>query len=181
MSFFNVAGGVANLIQTGVSFAWAWVAAAAAEQQDAQGLLAAYRFELESNLELLGAVKQDALADMEISSPDFRALVESLHTEIAVSILYSADRKAFNRFAGLFKNCPAGGGPLITETEDGEQPQTFESVTAAMAFTIRKIEVLKNLVRIARPESPLFPRFRLAARIGHIKTNLATLRKIVNA
>jgi hypothetical protein len=165
-----------------VPFIWERAAAFAAEKRNGEGLLAAYQFELAANLDLIDAVNIGALKDTDISGSDFRGLVENLHNEVGASILFSPDRAHYRRFLRHLKK-HFRGGTWTPENEDdggnGKKPETLDSVLKVLSFTVRKIEVLKRLARFAEPESPLFPRYRLAVRIRNIRDSLGALNGLV--
>jgi hypothetical protein len=168
--------GITDIIQTGF-LVWDRIAAFAEKKQNAEELLAAYQFELRSNLDILDSVKMDALKETEITNPAFQGLVQSLHTEVAASILFSPNGANRRTFIDLLKKYINDSDRFEAENEtvDG----TIDSILDALSFTVRKIETLKSLARFADPKSQLFPDFRLAVRIQNINKNLLILQGIV--
>ena len=166
---------------TGIaSFAWKKLAELAGEKDAREGLAAAYLFELRANLDLLDAVHTEALKDIRINDPVFRGLIDNLHTEVAASIRFSPDRKNHRRFLTLLKDhFPRNGFTAGDETSETGQAETVADVLDAMSFSIRKTETLRALVHFADPQSPLFPDYRLAVRLGNIATSFQTLYNCV--
>jgi hypothetical protein len=174
-----------------IPFVWEKVAAFINKKQERAGLIAAYTFELNNNLDLLGAIKIDALRGTSISDPVFRGLISHLHTEVAVSILFSPNRKNYHNFVSMLKKHlkpeDIFDADAETETDAAEQGQSaINSILKAITFSIRKIEVLKSLAACAETEaeseraSALFPDYRLTVRVRNIKKSLGLLKKCVD-
>ena len=148
-------------------FVWEKIAAFTAVNQNAQGLVAALRFELSANLDLLAVVKPAALKEATISDPAFRALVESLRTEAAASVLFSPNRTNYKMFRGLLEKYAAEADSFETEGAG--------SVFTALSYAVRKIETLKTLTRLAEmPDAP-FINVNLPLRLERIHQNLLAL------
>jgi hypothetical protein len=163
-----------------IPLVWGKIAAFAAEKQRARGLLAALRFEISANIDLLDAVKPEALKTASITDSAFRALTESLRSEVAVSILFSRNRANYRRFRGLLKKLDSRGARFPADGEDGEDAPPTDGVFSALSYTVRKIETLKALARLAADGAPLFRDLNLALRVSRLRKNLGELRSMLH-
>ena len=158
-----------------IPFIWDKIAAFAAEKQNTRGLIAALRFELSANLDLLDALKADALHGVTAADPAFRALAASLRTEAAASILFSPNLANCRRFRGLLEKHAAAAACFDTEGETGEH----DSVFSALSYAVRKIETLKALARLAETGASLLREVNLSLRVERVRKNLLALNRAV--
>jgi hypothetical protein len=170
---------LAGQITAIVPFVWEKIAAFAVEKQHARGLLAALHFELSANIDLLAVVKTEALKEAAIGGTAFRTLAESLHTEAAASILFSPNRANYRRFRKLLEKYIAEAACFDPEGETSANTPSRESVFAALSYTVRKIETLKTLSRLAASPDAPFINVNLPLRVERIHQNLLALHRVV--
>jgi hypothetical protein len=177
----SISGQISAEVSGIVPFIWEKIAARGKEKLNRKGLVAAYTFELYTNLEILKVVKFDALNTVSIGDPVFRNIVNNLHTEVAASILFSQDRRNYGRFLKALRRRiqEADRFRADAENDGSDTGETVGSVLEALSFSVRKIEALKSLAAIVQSGSPLFPDFRLAVRLGNINRSLLLLRHCV--
>jgi len=149
-----------------------------------EGFLRAYYLEVAKNIEILKTVDIDSLKDEEINSPVFQSLINSLNTEIGTALLCTDNKKRERIMSflsqGLKIESPADKSIPI-ETEDDENTNKkplFElhiDVIKAVWFTVQKIELLKALSAL---EKPNFKHgFRLNVRTYNINERFKQIRK----
>jgi hypothetical protein len=172
----EIAGPAAGL----VPFVWEKIAAFAAEKQHARGLLAALRFELSANIDLLAVIKTEALKEAKIGDSAFRALAENLRTEAAASILFSPNRANYRRFRRLLEKYFADAACFdLPEGETGADAPSRQSVFYALSYAVRKIETLKTLGRLSPTPEELYINVNLPLRVERIHQSLLALNGII--
>lgn len=138
------------------------------------GILIAYKYEIESNKKLLREVNMDELSKTDITSPEFRNLVMNLQTQVGISILYDADRKNHKSFmSSLERNIEK----FTPEKETDEKEEEFDTLKKAMVFSVEKIEHIKRLAICASEGKSLFNNFNLKTRMNNILKSLIEISK----
>jgi hypothetical protein len=168
----DAAGAAASFWESVATIRTAWI--------NRNGFLYAYQAEVNLNLDLLSAVKRDSLAGVSAGSPAFATLVKSLETGTGLALLAGNDRRNYRRLVKLLKKHYSGGGSFNDE-EDGSRVETVDSMLAAVSFSIRKIEALKRIVRVAEQDAPFFPAFNLRKRLDNIDACLLTIANCLAA
>jgi hypothetical protein len=162
----DILGAVPSLWEQAVAIRAAWI--------NRNGFLYAYQAEVSLNLDLLSAVKRDSLSGVSAGSPAFAALAGSLETGAGLALLAGNDRRNYRRLVKLLKKHYSGGGSFNDE-EDNSRAESVEGVLAAVSFSVRKIEALKRIVRVAEQDAPFFPVFNLRKRLDNINACLLNI------
>jgi len=90
------------------------------------GIVAAYSFEVETNLNLLNGVKVENFLPKEIKNDAFIHLVKMLQNSMGASIVFNQERVVFNKFLSAFKGIPIA---LEEETEEEKSKKIRKIIT----------------------------------------------------
>lgn len=140
------------------------------------GFLYACDFEARLNLDLIDAIDMTKINGIANTSA-FLEVVKSFETTATLAMIAGTDRIRYRRLVKLLKRHWENlETPLENEEDNPSEKDNVENVLENFSFTVRKIEALKRIAKIAEKEPSILKNFYLDRRLRNIKTALLGIR-----
>ena len=165
----GIAGAIPGIWKDVISLRAAW-----ANRND---FLYAIDFETRLNLDLIAAIKAGGLTGTNsAASPAFAELMNSFETTATLALLAGSDRQDYRTLKKLLEKHWKWTESDFAQDEEKDKVKKPENVLDAFSFSVRKIEALKRIARIAGSEADFLKNLKLEVRINNINKALCTIR-----
>jgi len=141
------------------------------------GFIASLDFEIRLNLDLLDSLNTN-LDKLNIKSSAFAELVNSFETNVSLAVISEGDRSNYHDLEKLLKR--QFERKETFDNEDGNSPDPVQNVLEALNFSVRKIETLRRIARLAAAtenETEVLKNINVNTRLKNIKTALLVVQK----